>query len=80
MKHIKGPDFPTGGELVPPPGWRAPRDWARYPVALEDLQETPAPGMPPPEGIRPLDWQHGEAGRLIYDCEPWQLLGGGLCH
>ncbi len=26
-----------------------------------------------------IDWQHGEAGRLIYDCEPVQLLGGGAC-
>ena len=37
------------------------------------------PGMPPEGTLRPLDWQHGEAGRLIYDCEPVQLLGGGLC-
>ena len=69
----------TRGELVPPPGWRAPRDWTDYPVALEALQDAPAPGMPPPEAVRPLDWQHGEAGRLIYDCDPVQLLGGGLC-
>jgi len=27
----------------------------------------------------PLDWQHGEASRLIYDCEPVQLLGGKAC-
>jgi hypothetical protein len=64
---------------VPPPGWRAPRDWSTYPIALDALQDEPAPGMPPAHAIRPLDWQHGEAGRLIYDCEPVQLLGGGLC-
>ena len=74
--------YPVSGtrhELVPPPGWRAPKDWASYPVPIEDLQGEPAQGMPPPYAIRPLDWQHGEAGRLIYDCEPVALLGGGLC-
>jgi hypothetical protein len=35
--------------------------------------------MAPPEAIPILDYQHGEAGRLIYDCEPRQILGGGLC-
>ena len=40
---------------------------------------APAPGMPPPGAVRPLDWMHGEGGRLIYDCEPYDLLGGGLC-
>jgi arylsulfatase A-like enzyme len=68
----------TRSALVPPPGWRAPRDWASYPIPIEDLQETPAPGMPPAFALRPLDWQHGEAGRLLYDCEPF-LLDGGLC-
>ena len=27
----------------------------------------------------PLDWLHGETGRLIYDCEPYGFLGGGFC-
>jgi arylsulfatase B len=74
--------YPASGtrmELVPPPGWRAPKDWATYPVPLDDLQAEPAPGMPPPEALAPLDWMHGENGRLIYDCEPYALLGGGLC-
>lgn len=66
-------------ELVPPPGWRAPRDWATYPRSFEDTQDVPAPGMPPPFALKPLDWQHGEAGRLIYNCEPYKLLGGGIC-
>jgi hypothetical protein len=35
--------------------------------------------MPPPNALRPLDWMHGEVGRLIYDCEPHPWLGGGLC-
>jgi arylsulfatase A-like enzyme len=65
-------------ELVPPPGWRAPKDWVSYPIPLDELQDAPAPGMPPANSLRPLDWMHGEAGRLIYDCEPW-ILQGGLC-
>ena len=74
--------YPVSGtrhELVPPPGWRAPKDWVGYPVPVEDLQGEPAPGMPPPYALPMLDFQHGEAGRLIYDCEPYSLLGGGLC-
>jgi arylsulfatase B len=80
--HYRRTLYPVTGtrcELVPPPGWRAPKDWASYTVPLAELQDQPAPGMPPPRALRPLDWQHGEAGRLIYDCEPYALLGGGLC-
>ncbi len=69
----------TRSTLMPPPGWRAPRDWADFPVSVEELGDGPAPGMPPPYALRPLDWMHGEQGRLIYDCEPWPLVGGGLC-
>jgi len=69
----------TRSELVPPPGWRAPLDWVNYPVPVEALQAEPAPGMPPAFALPILDFQHGEAGRLIYDCEPYALLGGGLC-
>jgi arylsulfatase A-like enzyme len=74
--------YPVAGtrhELVPPPGWRAPLDWTSYPIPTALLQAEPAPGMPPAEAIRVLDYQHGEAGRLIYDCEPFAALGGGLC-
>lgn len=74
--------YPVAGtrmDLVPPPGWRAPRDWASYPRSDDELQDELAPGMPPPYALKTLDWQHGEAGRLIYDCEPYKLLGGGLC-
>jgi arylsulfatase A-like enzyme len=74
--------YPVAGtrhELVPPPGWRAPLDWADYPVPVAELQAEPAPGMPPKFALPVLDWQHGEAGRLIYDCEPYALLGGGVC-
>ena len=69
----------TRAELVPPPGWRAPKDWANYPRPTEETQDTAAPGMPPPYALKALDWQHGEAGRLIYNCEPYQVIGGGLC-
>ncbi|MEM8498615.1 MAG: arylsulfatase [Pseudomonadota bacterium] len=69
----------TRSQLIPPPGWRAPRDWATYPVPIEHLQDAPAPGMAPNEMTnRLLDMQHGERGRLMYDCESrWYL--GGLC-
>lgn len=66
-------------ELVPPPGWRAPHDWSTFPVPLAQLQDHSAPGMAPSFALPILDYQHGEAGRLIYDCEPYSILGGGLC-
>jgi arylsulfatase A-like enzyme len=69
----------TRSELVPPPGWRAPIDWVNYPRPITETQETSAPGMPPAYALKPLDWQHGEAGRLIYNCEPYKYIGGGLC-
>ena len=69
----------TRAELAPPPGWRAPKDWADYPRPLEQLQPDPAPPIPPEEAMVPLDWQYGENGRLIYNCEPYRLLGGGVC-
>jgi arylsulfatase B len=68
----------TRSHLMPPPGWRAPRDWANYPRPLETLQDHAAPGMPPPGLEKLLDQQHGERGRLVYDCETkWYLAG--LC-
>ncbi len=70
----------TRSELMPPPGWRAPLDWASYPRPIETLQPEPAKGMPPNKAsLRMLDQWHGERGRLIYDCEPkWWL--GGFCY
>ncbi len=66
----------TRSQLVPPPGWRAPKDWSTYPIPLEDLQSGPAPGMPPAFALKPLDRMHGERGRLIYDCQrQWWLAG-----
>ena len=62
--------------MVPPPGWRGPIDWAEYPMALSMLQDKTAAGVPPPIARRPLDFQLGEKGRLIYDCRiKWWSLG-----
>ena len=69
----------TRAELMPPPGWRAPKDWATYPIPLQELQDQAATGMPPKHALIVLDWQYGENGRLIYNCEPYRMLGGGLC-
>jgi len=67
----------TRSVLVPPPGWRPPLDWADYPIPLDRLQPRTTTGMAPDERtLRVLDMQHGERGRLIYDCRPkWWLLG-----
>ena len=66
----------TRSHLVPPPGWRAPLDWASYPLPLDNMQASPAPGMPPAFALPILDRQHGERGRLIYDCEArWWSFG-----
>ena len=70
---------PRRYRFLTPPGWRAPLDWATYPRSHEQTQSTPAPGMPPPYALKALDWQHGENGRLIYNCEPYKYIGGGLC-
>jgi arylsulfatase B len=71
----------TRARLAPPPGWRAPLDWASYPIPLDQLQTAPAKGPAGEHGAsieRMLDWQHGERGRLVYDCAPkWWLAG--LC-
>ena len=69
----------TRSELMPPPGWRAPLDWADYPLQNDALQGDASGGMPPESAIRMLDWQYGENGRLIYNCEPYRWAGGGVC-
>lgn len=66
----------TRSNLVPPPGWRAPKDWAKSMRKLEDLNDVPARGMPPEFAKKSLDIMHGENGRLIYDCEPKPWLAG----
>jgi arylsulfatase A-like enzyme len=69
----------TRSELVPPPGWRAPRDWASYPIPLEELQDQSNTGMAPsPSILRVLDWQHGSRGRLEYNCTT-RWWSGDVC-
>ncbi|MDB2377729.1 arylsulfatase [Luminiphilus sp.] len=67
----------TRSVLIPPPGWRAPKDWASYPRPLEDLQSDTTLGLVPSElYLRILDMQHGQRGRLMYGCsERWWSLG-----
>jgi arylsulfatase B len=69
----------TRARLSPPPGWRAPLNWVSYPIPLDELQTETArsPAAEHGESIeRMLDWQHGERGRLVYDCMPkWWLAG-----
>ena len=65
----------TRSELIPPPGWRAPKDWATYPRPIDELQETENLGMAPSESIlRILDMQHGQRGawftRVLSDGGP----------
>ena len=61
----------TRSTIVPPPGWRAPLDWASYPRPLSELQLEPTVGVVPTETtLRMLDYMHGTRGRLMYDCPP----------
>ena len=61
----------TRSTIAPPPGWRAPLDWATYPRKLSDLQSDTTVGVAPSEAsLRSLDYMHGQRGRLMYDCPP----------
>ena len=56
-------------QLVPPPGWRAPKDWTSYTIPIEDLQEDASLGF----GVHAhqiLDYLIKDHGRIIYDCKP----------
>jgi hypothetical protein len=63
--------YPINGtrvHLIPPPGWRAPKDWAAYPIPERKLQDEPASGYAPDAfKLRALDWIHRGRGRLIYE-------------
>lgn len=65
--------YPINGvraRIGAPPGWRAPLDWADYPRADNTLQTEPAHSMAPnKETLIRLDYDLGERGRLIYNCE-----------
>jgi arylsulfatase A-like enzyme len=59
----------TRSTIAPPPGWRAPLDWASYPRRLSELQAETTVGVAPSEmSLRFLDYAHGQRGRLMYDC------------
>ena len=61
----------TRNTIAPPPGWRAPLDWADYPQQLNSLQQQNTVGVAPTEkSLRLLDYMHGERGRIMYDCPP----------
>jgi arylsulfatase A-like enzyme len=64
--------------ITPPPGWRAPLDWTDYPRPVESLQCDASIGIAPEFALPILDYRHGDAGRVRYDCEPYPFLEGGL--
>ena len=54
--------------LVPPPGWRAPKDWSTYTIAKDELQNDVSLGF----GVHAhqiLDFYLKDHGRIVYDCE-----------
>ena len=58
----------THAQMIPPPGWRAPLDWATYPTPSASLQQKEAPGMVPTRFVgRMLDWMLGDRGRVLYE-------------
>ena len=56
-------------QLVPPPGWRAPKDWTSYTIPIEDLQEDASLGFGA-HAHQVLDYLIKDHGRIIYDCKP----------
>lgn len=66
-------------KLAPPPGWRAPLDWATYPIQLETLQATTSRSVAPNAAVEGfLDRGQGNVGRIIYDCIP-DTTSGSPC-
>ncbi len=62
----------------PPLGWRSPTHWQSITLSDSILQDAAAPGDVPEVARLPLDYQLGDKGRIIYDCEPkWWAFG--LC-
>ena len=59
----------TRTQLVPPPGWRAPKDWSTYTIPLEELQDDASLGFGA-WAHQILDFLIKDHGRIIYDCEP----------
>ena len=56
-------------QLVPPPGWRAPKDWTSYTIPLEELQDDASLGFGA-HAHQILDFLIKDHGRIIYDCKP----------
>jgi arylsulfatase A-like enzyme len=56
-------------QLVPPPGWRAPKDWASYTIPIEELQDDASLGFGA-HAHEILDFLIKDHGRIIYDCKP----------
>jgi len=56
-------------QIVPPPGWRAPKDWTSYTIPLEDLQDDASLGFGA-HAHQILDYLIKDHGRIIYDCKP----------
>ena len=56
-------------QLVPPPGWRAPKDWTSYTIPLEELQDDASLGFGA-HAHQILDYLIKDHGRIIYDCKP----------
>jgi arylsulfatase A-like enzyme len=57
----------TRANLVPPPGWRAPLDWADYAVPISELQPEEAPGMARGASRQMLERSMRGRASLIYD-------------
>ena len=56
-------------QLVPPPGWRAPKDWTSYTIPVNELQDDASLGFGA-HAHQILDYLIKDHGRIIYDCEP----------
>ncbi len=55
--------------LVPPPGWRAPKDWSTYTIPKDELQNDASLGFGA-HAHQILDSYLIDHGRIIYDCKP----------
>ena len=56
-------------QLVPPPGWRAPKDWSSYTIPIDKLQDDASLGFGA-HAHKILDFLIKDHGRIIYDCDP----------
>ena len=61
--------------LVPPPGWRAPKDWSTYTIAKDELQNDASLGFGA-HAHQILDFYLKDHGRIIYDCKPGEWETG----